>query len=64
MPNIFPLNAVERHFKQVLQYAPGMLGNDAVIFFWIGLKRRLSAELMKELITLYNKNIMPYYYYK
>lgn len=44
MPNIFPLNAVEKHFKQVLQYAPGMLGNDAVNFFldsfhrqaWIG----------------------------
>ena len=47
MPNIFPLNAVERHFKQVLQYAPGMLGNDAVNFFldrfkeqaWLGTSR-------------------------
>jgi phage gpG-like protein len=33
MANVFPLKEVEQHFKQVLQYAPGMLGNDAVNFF-------------------------------
>lgn len=40
MPNIFPLNAVEKHFKQVLQYAPGMLGNDAVNFFLDSFQRQ------------------------
>lgn len=29
----FNVSAQESHFKQVLQYAPGMLGNDAVNFF-------------------------------
>ena len=33
MPNTFNLNQVETHFKEVLQYVPGMLGNDAVNFF-------------------------------
>ena len=33
MANIFPLKEVEQHFKEVMLYAPGMLGNDAVNFF-------------------------------
>lgn len=33
MPKVFNLTAVESHFKQVLRYAPGMLGNEAVNFF-------------------------------
>lgn len=33
MANIFPLKEVEQHFKEVLQYAPALLGNDAVNFF-------------------------------
>ena len=40
MPNIFPLNKVEAHFKQALQYLPGMLGNDAVNFFLDNFKRQ------------------------
>ena len=40
----FPFDRIQRHFKEVLLYAPGMLGNDAVNFFldrfkdqaWIG----------------------------
>lgn len=43
MQNI-PLKQIEKHFKSVLLYAPGLLGNDAVNFFldrfaqsnWIG----------------------------
>lgn len=31
-PN-FPIKQVEQHFKRVMQYAPVMLGNDAVNFF-------------------------------
>lgn len=33
MANTFPLREVEQHFRNVLLYAPGMLGNDAVNFF-------------------------------
>ena len=33
MSQQFDLSRVEAHFKQVLLYAPGMLGNDAVNFF-------------------------------
>ena len=40
MPNKFPLKQVEQHFKDVLQYAPGMLGNDAVNFFLDNFKRQ------------------------
>ncbi len=47
MQNTFPLNKIEKHFKDVLLYAPGMLGNDAVNFFldrfkeqaWLGASR-------------------------
>lgn len=47
MANIFPFNSVEKHFKEVMLYAPGMLGNDAVNFFldrfkeqaWLGTSR-------------------------
>jgi len=40
MPNNLGLNKYEKHFKQVLQYAPGMLGNDAVNFFSDNFKRQ------------------------
>lgn len=40
MQNNFPLREVEAHFKQVLQYAPNMLGNDAVNFFLDNFKRQ------------------------
>lgn len=33
MQNVFNLNKAEQHFKDVLLYAPAMLGNDAVNFF-------------------------------
>ena len=33
MENRFPLKELEAHFKNVLQYVPPMLGNDAVNFF-------------------------------
>lgn len=33
MAKQFPLNKIEKHFKEVLLYAPNMLGNDAVNFF-------------------------------
>lgn len=40
MANTFPLNQFEKHFKNVLLYAPGMLGNDAVNFFLDSFKRQ------------------------
>lgn len=40
MTRKFNLNRYERHFKKVLQYAPGMLGNDAVNFFLDNFKRQ------------------------
>jgi hypothetical protein len=40
MANIFPLNKIEAHFKEVLNYAPGLLGNDAVNFFLDSFKRQ------------------------
>lgn len=40
MPLIFPIKQAEQHFKDVLQYAPGMLGNDAVNFFLDSFKRQ------------------------
>lgn len=40
MAQNFNLNAIERHFKQVLLYAPGLLGNDAVNFFLDSWKRQ------------------------
>ena len=40
MANTFPLKQVEEHFKQVLQYAPAMLGNDAVNFFLDSFKKQ------------------------
>lgn len=40
MSNQFPLKQVEAHFKAVLGYAPGMLGNDAVNFFLDSFKRQ------------------------
>jgi phage gpG-like protein len=33
MANIFNLRKVEAHFKSILLYAPGILGNEAVNFF-------------------------------
>lgn len=33
MANIFNIRKTEAHFKRVLQYAPGILGNEAVNFF-------------------------------
>lgn len=40
MANNFGLNNIERHFKQVMLYAPAMLGNDAVNFFLDSWKRQ------------------------
>jgi len=40
MAQNFSLNPIERHFEQVLQYAPGLLGNDAVNFFLDSWKRQ------------------------
>jgi hypothetical protein len=33
MAQNFNLSRVEKHFKEVIKYAPAMLGNDAVNFF-------------------------------
>lgn len=40
MANKLPLQRVERHFRQVMQYAPGVLGNDAVNFFLDSFKKQ------------------------
>lgn len=40
MQNNFPLKEVEAHFRQVLQYAPTMLGNDIVNFSLDSFKRQ------------------------
>jgi phage gpG-like protein len=40
MARNFNLKATEAHFKQVLLYAPAMLGNDAVNFFLDNFKRQ------------------------
>lgn len=40
MSNTFPVKKIEQHFRQVLMYAPTMLGNDAVNFFLDSWKRQ------------------------
>lgn len=40
MSNTFPVKKIEQHFKEVLMYAPTMLGNDAVNFFLDSWKRQ------------------------
>lgn len=40
MANQFPVKQMEQHFKKVLLYAPAMLGNDAVNFFFDSFKNQ------------------------
>jgi phage gpG-like protein len=66
MAQNFDLNKIEKHFKEVIKYAPAMLGNDAVNFFldrfreqaWLGSYRepwKQRKEITKWGITPRNK---------